>query len=143
MCALVLAEDGLAWNMRILIDSPLGRKYGFSEEANAATPGKIAEIISLLDRRLEAQAQSGSSYLVGDALTAIDIYWATFSMSVLPAPIEIMPVTQQNQRMLQFFEANSRIPEIAGALSKRIEDHQQFILKTYCESPAVLGGDPL
>lgn len=143
MCALVLAEDGLAWNMRILIDSPLGRKYGFSEEANAAAPGKIAEIISLLDRRLEAQAQSGSSYLVGDALTAIDIYWATFSMSVLPAPIEIMPVTQQNQRMLQFFEANSRIPEIAGALSKRIEDHQQFILKTYCESPAVLGGDPL
>jgi glutathione S-transferase len=133
----VLAEDGLVWNMRILVDSPLGQKYGFSEEASAAAPGKIAKIITVLDRRLEAQAQRGSSYLVGDALTAADIYWATLSMSVLPPPPEIMPLTQQN------FEANSLVPEIAGALTKRIENHQRFILKTHCETPAVLGGDPL
>ena len=143
LCGTLLAEDGFIWNMRILIDSPLGQKYGFSEEASAAAPGKMAEIITLLDRRLEAQAQRGSSYLVGDALTAVDIYWATFSMSVLPPPPEIMPLTRQNQRMLKFFEANSQIPEIARALTKRIEDHQRFVLTTYCESPAVLGGDPL
>jgi glutathione S-transferase len=143
LCAILLAEDGFIWNMRILIDSPLGQKYGFSEEASAAAPGKMAEIITLLDRRLEAQAQRGSSYLVGDALTAVDIYWATFSMSVLPPPPEIMPLTRQNQRILKFFEANSQIPEIARALTKRIEDHQRFVLTTYCESPAVLGGDPL
>ena len=143
LSAIVLAEDGLVWNMRILVDSPLGQKYGFSEAASAAAPGKIAEIITVLDRRLEAQVQRGSSYLVGDALTAADIYWATFSMSVLPPPPEIMPLTQQNHGMLKFFEANSQVPEIAGALTKRIEDHQRFILTTYCETPAVLGGDPL
>jgi len=143
LCAIVHAEDGLVWNMRILVDSPLGQKYGFSEEASAAAPGKIAKIITVLDRRLEAQVQRGSSYLVGDALTAADIYWATFSMSVLPPPPEIMPLTQQNHGMLKFFEANSQVPEIAGALTKRIEDHQRFILTTYCETPAVLGGDPL
>lgn len=143
LCAIVLAEDGLAWNMRILVDSPLGRKYGFSEDASGAAPGKIAEIITVLDRRLEAQAQRGSSYLVGEALTAADIYWATFSMSVLPPPPEIMPLTRQNQGMLKFFQANSRVPEIAGALTKRIAEHQRFILTTHCETPAVLGGDPM
>ena len=143
LCAIVLAEDGLTWNMRILVDSPLARKYGFSEEASAAAPSKIAEIITLFDRCLEAQVQRGSSYLVGDALTAADIYWATLNMSVLPPPPEIMPLTQQNQGMLKFFEANSQVPEIAGALTKRIEDHQRFILTTHCETPAVLGGDPL
>ena len=143
LCAIVHAEDGLVWNMRILVDSPLAQKYGFSEEASAAAPGKIAETITVLDRRLEAQAQRGSSYLVGDALTAADIYWATLSMSVLPPPPEIMPLTRQNQGMLKFFEANSLVPEIAGALTKRIENHQRFILKTHCETPAVLGGDPL
>ena len=143
LCAIVLAEDGMIWNMRILMDSPLGRKYGFSEEASAAAPGKIAEIITVLDRRLEAQTQRGSSYLIGDVLSAADIYWATLSMSVLPPPPEIMPLTRQNQGMLKFFEANSQIPEIAGAFTKRIEDHQRFVLTTYCESPAVLGGDPL
>ena len=143
LCAVVLAEDGLTWNMRILIDSPLGRKYGYSEKASSAAPGKIAEIITLIDSRLEAQEKRGSRYLVGDSLTAADIYWATMSMAVLPAPPEIMPKTQQNTGMLFFFESNSKIPVIEESLSKRIEDHQLFILTTYCETPAVLGGDSL
>ena len=142
-CALVLAEDGLAWNMRILIDSPLGQKYGFSEKASAAAPTKIAEIISLIDRRLEAQEKIDSRFLVGSGLTAADIYWATMSMSVLPVSTDIMPMTRQNRGMLSFFESNSKIADIAGALTQRIKQHQIFILKTYCETPAVLGGDPL
>lgn len=143
LCAIILAEDGLVWNMRILADSPLGRKYGYSEEASAAAPRKIADAITLLDQRLEAQATRGSKYLVGDGLTAVDIYWATLSMSVLPPPPEIMPLTRQNRGMMKFFKANASVPEIAGALTKRIEDHQRYILTTHCETPAVLGGDPL
>jgi len=143
LCAVVLGEDGLTWNMRILIDSPLGQKYGYSEEASSAAPKKIAEVITLIDKRLEAQEKQGSRYLVGDELTALDIYWATMSMTVLPVPLEIMPKTKQNQGMLMFFAANSEIPEIANVLTERIKDHQQYILTTYCETPAVLGGDPL
>ena len=143
LCAVVLAEDGLVWNIRILNDSPLGRKYGYSEEASSAAPAKIAEVIGLIDGRLEAQQKLGSRYLVGDSLTAADIYWATLSMSTLPVPPEIMPKTQQNQGMLMWFEGNSKMPEIAEALTQRVRDHQRYILTTYCETPAVLGGDPL
>lgn len=143
LCAIVLAEDGLVWNMRILIDSPLGRKYGYSEQASATAPEKIAEVIRLLDRKLESQEDRGCRYLVGDTLSAIDLYWATLSMSVLPAPAEIMPLTRQNKGMMKWFAANSQIPAIAEALTPRIETHQHYILKTYCETPAVLGGDLL
>ena len=143
LCAIVLGEDGLTWNMRILIDTPLAQKYGYSEEASSSAPEKIAEVITLIDRRLEAQEKQGSRYLVGDALTAVDIYWATMSMTILPVPLEIMPKTKQNQGMLMYFAANSEIPEIANALTERIKDHQQYVLTTYCETPAVLGGDPL
>ena len=143
LCAVVLAEDGFIWNMRILGDSPLGRKYGYSEEASAAALGKMVNVIALIDRRLAAQEKSGSRYLVGDSLSAADIYWATLSMSVLPLPPEIMPVTKQNQGMLKYFAKNSQIPAVADALNKRIEKHQQFILTTHCETPAVLGGDLL
>ena len=143
LCAIVLGEDGLTWNMRILIDTPLAQKYGYSEEASSSAPKKIAEVITLIDRRLEAQEKQGSRYLVGDTLTAVDIYWATMSMTILPVPLEIMPKTKQNQGMLMFSAANSEIPEIANALTERIKDHQRYILTTYCETPAVLGGDPL
>ena len=64
-------------------------------------------------------------------------------MIILPAPAEIMTRTEQNKGMLMWFESNSKIPEIANILSKRIEDHQLKILNTYCETPAILGGDPL
>ena len=143
LCSIILAEDGLVWNARILNDSPLARKYGYSEEASASALDKIAEIISLIDARLVEQEKSGSPYLVGNTVTAADIYWATMCMIILPAPAEIMTRTEQNKGMLMWFESNSKIPEIANVLSKRIEDHQLNILHTYCETPAVLGGDPL
>ena len=143
LCEIVLGEDGLVWNMRIMADSPLAQKYGYSESASAAAPVKIAAALKLIDERLAAQAESGSRYLVGDALTAVDVYWATMSMSVLPPPPEIMPLTQQNKGMLKYFGMNGQVPVIAEALTPRIEEHQRYILTTYCETPAVLGGDPL
>ena len=141
--AITLAEDGLVWNMRILNDGALSRKYGYSEAASAAAPEKIVEIIALMDAYLEQQAERGSKYLVGDAVTAADIYWATMSMCVTATEPDIMPVTRQNQGMLKYFASNSKRPEIAEVLSHRITDHQRYILTTYCETPAVLGGDPI
>ena len=143
LCEVVLGEDGMVWNMRLLADSPLAQKYGYSDEANASAPQKVAAVISLLDQKLKAQEEKGSPYLVGDAVTAADVYWATMSMSVSPPPVEIMPLTQQNRGMLKYFGLNGQIPVIAEAMSPRIEKHQQYILTKYCETPAVLGGDPL
>ena len=141
LCAIVLGEDGFVWNMRILGDNPLGRKYGYSEDASASAPKKMAEVVDLIARRLEAQEKDGSRYLVGDSVSAADIYWATMSMSLVVPPPEIMPVTKQNQGMLKGFSMSVGIPGIAEVLTDRVEAHQRYILTTYCETPAVLGGD--
>jgi glutathione S-transferase len=143
LCAVILGEDGLVWNIRILSDNPLARKYGYSEEASSQAIDKIVEIISMIDSRLEAQEKLGSKYLVGTSLSAVDIYWSTMVMSTISTPPEIMPRTEQNQGMLMWFEGNSKIPEIENVLTKRIQEHQHYILKTYCETPAILGGDLL
>ncbi|MFP6679429.1 MAG: hypothetical protein VB824_04695 [Dehalococcoidia bacterium] len=141
LCAVILAEDGFIWNMRIQGDSPLARKYGYSEEASAAATEKMAEVIALIVRRLAAQENRGFRYLVGESLSAVDVYWATMSMSfVVPGP-EIMPITRQNKGMLKHFGNNSQIPEIAEVMTADISAHQEFILTRFCETPAVLGGD--
>ena len=93
LCAIVLGEDGLVWNMRILSDGPLARKYGYSDEASFKAPSKMAEIVKVIDRQLEKQQEKGSKYLIGDKISAIDIYWSTISMTILPASLEIMPKT--------------------------------------------------
>ncbi len=143
LCAIILGEDGLVWNMRILSDGQLARKYGYSDGASSKAPSKMAEIIKLINLQLKKQEEKGSKYLIGDKISAVDIYWSTISMTILPASLEIMPKTKQNEGMLFFFEANSKIPEIKEVLSDRILSHRDYILKTYCETPAVLGGDPV
>ena len=59
LCAIVLGEDGLVWNMRILSDGPLGRKYGYSEAASKKAPGKMGDIIRLIDARLAEHGKTG------------------------------------------------------------------------------------
>ena len=143
LCAIVLAEDGLIWNMRILADGPLGRKYGYSAEASAQAPDKMAEIMRVIDAQLQVQIERGSEYLVGDAVSAADIYWATMSTAVIPAPPEIMPRTKQNEGLLANVAAVSQILQLKSALTDRLEKQRDYILTTYCETPAVLGGDPI
>ena len=61
LCAIILAEDGLVWNMRILSDGPLGRKYGYSEEASKTRRAKWVRSSSSLTsgwRRRKPKAQN-------------------------------------------------------------------------------------
>ncbi|HET8612173.1 MAG TPA: glutathione binding-like protein, partial [Sphingomonas sp.] len=41
-------------------------------------------ILDMLARRMKAQAEAGRLYLVGEALSAADIYWTAFSNMVAP-----------------------------------------------------------
>ena len=122
-------------------EEPLSNNHEFVSELKGLPNVMLTPHIG--GSTLEAQESIGSRYLVGDAITAADVYWSTMSMCVLPAPPEIMPLTRQNQGMLKFFAANGQIPAVADALTERIETHQRYILSTYCETPAVLGGDLL
>ena len=141
ICALILAEDGLVWNNRIRRDSPLARKYGFSNAASKEAPKKISKILNLLCNKLEAQKARGSKFIVGDALTAADIYLATMSyMFVVPSE-EFLPRTKQTKLLDLMFGNNS--PEVQKELKPILVEHRDFIIKTFCEFPVNNGGDPL
>eukprot|EP00747_Dinoflagellata_sp_TGD_P184680 gnl/TRDRNA2_/TRDRNA2_40546_c0_seq1.p1 gnl/TRDRNA2_/TRDRNA2_40546_c0~~gnl/TRDRNA2_/TRDRNA2_40546_c0_seq1.p1 ORF type:complete len:256 (+),score=48.00 gnl/TRDRNA2_/TRDRNA2_40546_c0_seq1:74-841(+) len=139
----LLGEDGLLWNKRLLLGSPetapFLRKYGWSSEAVARAPRRIAEVLKLFDEQLAAQEKKGTKFIIGNALSALDVYAATCAIIVAPPGPELIPRTKENQGMLRVFAVNP--PDIK--VPQRIIDHQHFILKTYCECPAVLGGSKL
>ena len=60
--------------------------------AIAAAPNRLATILNGLTRQLRCQQAAGSDYLIGDTLTAADIYWACFSMMFRPLPAEVNPM---------------------------------------------------
>ena len=54
------------------------------------------------------------------------------SMCVIDTLSEIMSGTQQDQGMLKFCSANSKLLAIAEALTSRVEEHQSYILTAFC-----------
>ena len=141
LCTLILAEDGLIWNSRIQGPGALAMKYGYSEEASKAAPAKIAQIVTIICDRLEAQKKVGSKYLVGDSLTAADIYMATMSYMLAPPGPDFLPRSKQTKFLDKMFGNNQ--PVVKAALKPILIEHRDYIIKTYCEFPVNNGGDPL
>ncbi|MBV8393508.1 MAG: hypothetical protein JOY81_10045, partial [Alphaproteobacteria bacterium] len=88
----ICGEGGLGWNRRLQgfaramasgNVNPMSRtlidKYGFDGDAAKRAPERIAGILRALALQFKAQQARGVPYLVGDALSALDIYWVTFS----------------------------------------------------------------
>jgi glutathione S-transferase len=103
---LICGEGGLVWNGRHLmlraghqaqgdkvLSSPMYRDYGYSEETVAAAPMRIEAIVDRLSRQAAAQRERGRDYLVGESLSAVDVYWAFFSQlfDALPDAQNPMP----------------------------------------------------
>ena len=110
----ICGEWGFGWCRRLMI---LGRMFDGMLDADigALPPGaarmladyrvqraevdrapqRVADILNMLSARLHAQRAAGSDYLVGDAFTAADIYWAAFSNMVDPLPAADNPMPEQ------------------------------------------------
>ena len=102
LCYEICGEGGLAWNRRICMLPPKGGdardtmqwKYGAGRGADAQTKarGRVADVLSLLSSQWASQRAAGSEFLIGDAVSALDLYWACFSNLLVPLPPEHSPM---------------------------------------------------
>jgi len=70
----------------------LASRYSWSPDATARARQRTFEIVSLLAAQLRGQQKAGRRYLLGDRLTALDVYWATFALLIDPLPDEHCPM---------------------------------------------------
>ena len=108
----ICGEAGLGWSRRLqLVHAGLQNAGGFSERAAKylaakygyhATVGagygtRVVALLGMLAARLKAQRAAGQRYYVGDRLTAVDVYSATFASMfapLAPALCEMDPATR-------------------------------------------------
>ena len=74
-----------------------------------------------------------SEYLVGDALTAVDVYWATFANLLIPLPPELMPVSTMIRGAYTCHDE-----DILAATSPRLRSHQRTIYERHLQLPVPL-----
>jgi glutathione S-transferase len=82
--------------------------YKINRAAMAAAPKRVAGILGMLSERLLSQQSSGSKYLVGNSLTAADIYWATFSAQLDPLPQDVNPMSDVMRRLFTLSDPVAR-----------------------------------
>ena len=107
-----------------------GAKYGYSQETAATAPGRVIEVLSALDSQLESQQTKGSKYFIGNALSALDIYWAAFSHLIDPLPPDLCPMDEGFRPMYKNHD-----PAVDAAATFRLMQHRDFIYKEYLVLP--------
>jgi len=111
----------------------LGKKYGYSPAAGAAAGLRVAELLSMLVARLKAQRRAGSRYYVGDALTAVDVYSATFMAMFGPLPPEQCKMDAGTRTA---FENNDA--QIEAVLDPMLFAHRDMMYAEHLELPLAL-----
>ena len=99
----IAGEMGLGWCRRMNFanrflsgeETPLravaeyvGGRYGYGWADQAVVRRRIVELLTMFSARLRRQYDAGHPFLLGDRLTAADLYWATFTALIRPLPEE-------------------------------------------------------
>jgi glutathione S-transferase len=144
----ICGEGGLGWSRRLQlihagltgaggfperVAKYLAKKYGYSPEAGEASTLRTAQLLRMLVNRLKTQRQAGSRYFIGNALTAVDIYSATFAAMFQPLPpaqCRMDPATRNA------FEQQD--PLTAAALDPILFEHRDMMYAEFLELPLSL-----
>jgi glutathione S-transferase len=144
----ICGEAGLGWSRRLqlvhaglenaggfseTVATYLGKKYGYSPEAGAASSARVAELLGMLAARLRAQREAGSRYYVGRSLTAVDVYSATFAAMFGPLPPDQCAMQQSTRAA---FEMRDRQTE--AALDPILFEHRDMMYAEHLELPLSL-----
>ncbi|MEO0981589.1 MAG: hypothetical protein AAFX03_02930 [Pseudomonadota bacterium] len=118
-------EGGLGWVRRLQLvhwtltgaDQPgfappladyIGGKYGYTPEAGAAADTRVHALLGLFADRLKAQAAAGGEYLIGEAVTAVDVYAATTMALFQPLPEAQCPMKPATRAAFEALDAATR-----------------------------------
>lgn len=145
LCHEVSGDLGIGWWTRLMMFHPImegaekpeamenmAAKWSYSKESASRAGSEVASRLALLDAQLAANASSGSPYMVGSTVTAVDFHWAAMSILIAPLPDETMPLLPGVRPM---FEIAAADPAVAKALTPRLLSHRETMIERYFTTP--------
>jgi len=144
----ICGEDGLGWARRLSgihaamngqggfplpVAKYLAPKYGYDATAGAGADARVVQLLRMFAQRLRRQRAAGSGYLVGNSLTAADIYLATFVALFAPLPHEQCAIPDEFRAAFETMDAATR-----EAFDSVLVEHRDAIYRGHLELPLSL-----
>ena len=141
----VVGEQGLAWSRRLhsvdlglrgeggfppKVAQYLAKKYGHTPQFGAAAHRRVIDLLGMLSGRLLAQKQAGSSYYVGQTLTAVDVYSAVAMALFAPLSETQCAMRETTRAVFEAVDAETR-----QALDPVLLAHRDMMYERHLELP--------
>lgn len=141
-------EGGLGWSRRLdLIDARfegrggfaepvakyLARKYGYRPGVGDGARRRVRSGLAMLAARLKAQKSAGSGYIVGERLTAADIYCATFAGMFRPLAENVCAMEKHMRVAFDTLD-----DETKAVLDPVLFEHRDMMYERHLELPMSL-----
>lgn len=110
----------------------LAAKYGHSPDRAKDARKRVATILEMLASRLESQRAAGSDFYIGDQVSALDVYSATFMAMFSPLPEERCAMKSSTRAAFETKDESDR------ALKPILLEHRNMMYKDYLELPLSL-----
>lgn len=146
----VIGRRGIGWERRIMMIEPLlcqpdpppniqrlAQRYGCRPGLAAGAPGRVAAILRELSATLHAQQARGVPYFIGNGLSALDLYWASFANMLKPLPPEVCPMPAFMR--VPYTDIG---PVIAAALDPVLIEHRDRMFREHIGLPLDFLSDP-
>ncbi len=143
-------ENGFGWSRRLMLftglvglpeENPMrermermANRYGYDEETVAGAAERAANILTKITTQWRLQGEAGRKFLIGNQLSALDIYWAAFAALVEPLPHDICPMPEPMR--ISYSCSHSAIER---ALDPSLLEYRRRVYEDWLELPIDLG----
>jgi glutathione S-transferase len=137
-------ELGFGWCRRLHFahavmqnDSPLrpvgeyiAGRYGYGLQAPSEIEARVRELLHLFATQVRGQYAHGRPFFVGDTLTALDLYWATFATLIQPLPADVCPMYEESRQLYTLTD-----PDLLALVDPILLEHRDRIYRDYLTLP--------
>jgi glutathione S-transferase len=140
------SEGGFGWSRRLMLLAPImslpedhparaafgamAMRYGFDAGLAEAAPARAALVVGLIRDQLRSQHEAGSEFLIGDHLSALDVYWAAFAALIQPLPEDVCDMPAGLRASYATMH-----PLLDAAVDPILLEHRDRIYEQYLEMP--------
>jgi glutathione S-transferase len=148
LCEKFCGEGGLGWTRRLQqvhtalsrgggfserVAGYLGTKYGYDPARAASYGPRVRELLREFSTALRQQCDTGKPYYLGDTLSAVDVYSATFMAFFKPLPDDVCAMDPKVRAAFEMLDE-----ETAAALDPLLIEHRDRMYATHLALPLTL-----